>query len=390
MRKINLFGFLDEKVSAAEVKAIVGESFNQLEFKELALQICVSYIANTLSKCEFKTYENGEETKGKLWYRLNISPNPNENSSQFIHKFVEKIYYDDGALLVPHNEYLFCADGYSVDESNPLVGYTYDNITVGTHTLQRKYNASGVFHMKLENTNVKGLVDAIYVQYGKLFDLAVKTYARTNGKKYKLVLDNYEAGDKRFKGLFEEQLKAQLKTFIDADNSVYPQFRGTDLQEFSTSTPTTNADVVAWRKETFEVAAQACKIPLPLLYGNMTNVKEIVQQFLTFCIDPLACMIEEELSRKYFSFAEWKKGNYVVVDTTRINHVDILDMAAAIDKIIGSGVSCIDEARKVIGWEELNTEFSKAHFLTKNYELAENALKREGEVVNTSKGGKSE
>ena len=37
------------------------------------MYIGISYIANTLSKCEFKTYENGEEVQNRLYYMLNTT-----------------------------------------------------------------------------------------------------------------------------------------------------------------------------------------------------------------------------------------------------------------------------------------------------------------------------
>ena len=97
--------------------------------------------------------------------------------------------------------------------------------------------------------------------------------------------------------------------------------------------------------------------------------------FLTFCIEPIADMISEEITRKRYSFAEWKKGNYVEVDTSCINYVDIVDCADKGDKAISSGVTSIDELRPRFRLKQLDTEFSKAHFITKNYELAENMLK---------------
>ena len=33
-------------------------------------------------------YHNNTEVKDKLYYTLNVSPNPNQNSSQFINKFI--------------------------------------------------------------------------------------------------------------------------------------------------------------------------------------------------------------------------------------------------------------------------------------------------------------
>jgi HK97 family phage portal protein len=189
-----------------------------------------------------------------------------------------------------------------------------------------------------------------------------------------MILEQYRAGDAAFNELFENVLKKQLQAFIENDNSVFPQFKGVDLQEFSTATPTNSNDIIALRKEIFETTAQALKIPLPMMYGNITNMNEIVKVFLTFCIDPLADMISEEFTRKYYRFEEWKSGDFVVVDTSCINHVDILEVADKIEKLIGCGVANGDDMRKVIGWQPLNTEFSTSYFLTKNFDLAERVL----------------
>jgi HK97 family phage portal protein len=177
--------------------------------------------------------------------------------------------------------------------------------------------------------------------------------------------------------VFEKVIKGQLKTFIENDNAVYPQFKGTDLQEFSTAAPTNSTDIIAMRKEIFDTTAQALKIPQPMMYGNITNMNEIVKVFLSFCIDPLADMASEEFTRKYYSYDEWKRGNFVMIDTSSINHVDILEVADKVDKLIGCGVANVDDMRKRIGWQPLNTDFSTSYFLTKNYELAQRVLTSE-------------
>ena len=120
MKKFSLFDFLNRRIETAEISTVTQKILDQLAFKELALYIGISYIANTLSKCEFKTYENGKEVKNKLYYMLNVSPNPNQNSSQFINKFIENYYYKGHALIVPHGNHIFCADNFDVDDSNPL------------------------------------------------------------------------------------------------------------------------------------------------------------------------------------------------------------------------------------------------------------------------------
>lgn len=383
MRKYNLFNFLEKKISDAEINAVAAQVAEEVAFRELALHIAISYIANTMSKCEIKTYENGVPVKGKLYYLLNVSPNQNENSSQFINKFIEKYYYDGKALVVPHNDSIYCADGFDVDESNPLKEFTYHNVTFGTYQAKKRYKASEVFFMKLDNQDTRKLVDLLYTQYGKLIGLAMESFKRTNGKKYKLILEQYRAGDVTFNEVYENVLKKQLQTFVKNDNAVYPQFKGTDLQEFSTAAPTSSNDVIALRKEIFETTAQAFKIPLSMMHGNITNMDEIVKVYLSICIDPLADMISEEFTRKYYSYDEWKQGNYIEVDTSCIKYVDILEVADKADKAIASGLCSIDELRPRIKLNPLDTEFSTSHFITKNYEVAEN-------VLSVQKGGEGE
>lgn len=378
----NFYDFLGKKLDTAEVSSVATKALEEVAMKELALQIAVSYISNTLSKCEIKTYENGEETKGLFYYLLNVQPNPNQNASQFINQIVENYVYDNEALVVLHKDKLYCADSFVVDESEPLKGFKYSNIAFGAQQLPKERKSHEVFHFKLDNKDIKRQIDLLNNQYGQIINLALQTFKATNGRKYKLLLENYRAGDPQFVQVYESVIKKQLKTFIENDNSVYPQFKGTDLQEFQTQHRADTADIVAMRKEVFETTAQAFKIPQSMMYGNITNMNEIVKVFLTFAIEPVAKMLSAELTRKRYSFEEWKRGSYVEVDTSCISYADILECADKADKAIASGVTNIDELRPRFRLKKLNTEFSTAHFITKNYDLAENMLKtlESGEV----------
>lgn len=371
-RKFNLFNFMERKIAASEI--VTQKMMDQLAFKELALFIGISYIANTLSKCEFKTFEKGKEVRNKLYYKLNVSPNPNQNSSQFINRFVEQYYYQGNSLVVPHKDNIYCADSFDVDDSNPLIDNIFYNVTFGNYQIKKKHKASDVFYFKLDNKKVKDLVDSMYLEYGQIIAQALATFKRTNGTRYKLLLERFQAGDTELKKQYDEVIKKGLETFINNNNSIYTQYKGTDLQEFSSKNPANSSDIIAMRKEIFEVVAQALKIPLPMMYGNITNMNEIVKVYLSICIDPLADMISEEITRKYYSFDEWQSGYYVRVDTSCINHIDILEVADKVDKAISSGVTNIDEMRTRLGMHTLDTDFSRAHWMTKNYALAEDML----------------
>ena len=51
---------------------------------------------------------------------------------------------------------------------------------------------------------------------------------------------------------------------------------------------------------------------------------------------------------------------------TTYKHVDIIESAGNLDKLRAIGFS-LDEIFRMVGWEELDTEFSRQRVVTKNY-----------------------
>ena len=71
--------------------------------RNLAFQTAVNLVANSISKCEFKTYFKNKEVKKEEYYLFNIEPNKNQNSSQFIHKWIGKLYEENECLIIESN-----------------------------------------------------------------------------------------------------------------------------------------------------------------------------------------------------------------------------------------------------------------------------------------------
>lgn len=368
------FNFLSNPVKEAEIEAAFDSAAQRVAFKELALFIASSYISNSMSKCEFKVYENGKEVQNELYYLLNVSPNPNQSGSQMVNYAVDRLCYRGESLMIPHKgKQLYVADSFSPDK-HPMKEHTFNGVVVDDQMLSRKYKASEVYYFRLNNHNVKKIIDSLYQDYGALIGSAIDGFRATRGRKYKLVLDNVKVGDKQFAEDYEKVIKKQLESFMSSPNAIYPQYRGYDLQEMKHETAGDSGDIIAMRKEIFDTVAQAFKIPNSMMYGNMTNANDVVNQFLTFAVDPIAVMFSDELTRKSFTYAEWRSGSKVVVDTKRINHVDIFNVATGIEKLVGSGALCIDDILIALGYPPLKTEFSTAHFVTKNFSRAEDAL----------------
>ena len=129
-----------------------------------------------------------------------------------------------------------------------------------------------------------------------------------------------------------------------------------------------------------QTTANAFNMPTSIAIGNVQDTSKAIDEFLTFCIDPLIRILEAEITRKSFTQSQVINGSYVKFDTTAIKHIDLLDVATAIDKLISSGCFTINDIRKTIGADEIDEPWANQFFMTKNYSAIE-------DLVNQLKGG---
>ena len=359
----------------AATDAIVIDIPAELYYKDLAVYAATSLISNAISRSEVETFLNGKPEKKDDYYLLNVSPNRNETSSLFWHRVINKMIRNGEALVVhPSDGFLYCADSFTRKEERPILGDIYSSVTVGNFTFNRTFNQDDSYIFRLDDMNVKHLIDGMYAEYGKILSSAAKALKQSNGQKYKLHIEGVKAGDKEFNEEFENYIKTQLKTYMESDNAVYPEFDGYKLENDTATTKTGSAtDFVALKKELTISVAAAFHIPESMLSGNITSMKEIVGSFLTFGVDPYADAITEALN-KTSGVDNYKKGNYYKVDTGKIQHQNIFDLAVACMNLISSGIMCIDEVREELDIAPLNTDWSQKHFITKNFEEIERFL----------------
>ena len=175
-----LFDWLGRKVDKAELKSVALDSGTSAAFKNLAVQIAISLISNALSKCEFVVYDRGKRVKNELYYALNVSPNPNQNSSEFINLFVNKLFRRGEALVIQYRNGLYVADDFQTD-AQPLRGDIFRGVSVGDNNkvqFRRPFYAEDVLHFRLDSVPVKQLIDGIYADYGRLMTAAIDDYVR--------------------------------------------------------------------------------------------------------------------------------------------------------------------------------------------------------------------
>ena len=361
-------------------------------YREMALFNAIDLIARSICKCEIKTYKGGNEVRENLWYRWNVEPNANQSSSQFMRKLIYKLYAERECLVLVYKNQMYVADSFMRTEGD-LKPDTFDGVTIGSTTLAGTYSASEVMYWNLANEihgrDISSALDAVNDQYAKLLAYCMKAYQTSRGNK---ALFKYDAlpphVNSAQEGAAENWLKAQAKRysdFIAADGGVAPIGKGVTLEQFGTNKTYSNEstrDIRAMLDDISDMTANALGIPAALLRGDVQGTSDALDLFLTACIDPLADFLREEIVRKEptMGAAMLRNGNDLVFDTKQIKHIDLISMAANVDKLIASGICSINDIMRLIGEKPLDEEYADKHYITKNYiEIDGNLLEFGGE-----------
>ena len=367
-------------ITAAEMFGLSAEIY----IRELAFWQCVNLVASAVSKCEFKTFQRGKETKGDEYYLWNIEPNQNQNSSVFLQKLISKLFSENEVLVVGAIGKLLVADSYSRKEY-ALLEDVFEQVAVGSFKFDRTFVQSDVLFIQLHSRDMRPLVNGLYGAYQKLIDYGMKSYRKSRGMKGVLNIESLVDG--KAQEIYYDIKNGGFSKFADAENALLPTYRGmgyTDLGSKTYSQEGTR-DIRAMIDDVCDFTARAFGIPPVLLSGEVQGVSDALDQFLTFCIDPLCDMISEEINRKRYG-KDVLRGDYLRIDTKCVKHVDLLSVSTAIDKLIASGAFSVNDIRDVVGEPAIDEPWANQHFMTKNYSTVQDLLEAINRTLNPDTG----
>ena len=372
MGLLNWFTGLFNKDGTLALDINCGELAGEIFYKELAIQACINLISNTVARSEFLTFDKGIETRKDNYYLLNVEPNQNKNGSKFWKEVICKLLRKNECLVVQINKMFYMAESFEVIE-NALTENTYKNVVIGTYELKDVFTESQILHFELHNQSILPTIEGVAATHSKLAQSASTSYRRNKAKRGTLeVPTNYPQTDAAQAEL-EKLLSERFKRFVETENAaLLPLTGGMKYQaEIANGTSNENTMIKSFINDIFEFVAIGYQIPPQLLNGNVADTDKVVNNYMTFCINPLAEILTDEINRKYYGKAKYLERTYAKLDTSRIKVLDIKDIASSMDILTRIGANCVDDNLKLLGLEPLNTEWSKARWMTKNYERIE-------------------
>ena len=376
---IDFFKWLATKKTKPEkidAKAICYQIASEIYIRELAFNMLKNKIANAMSKCEINIYNYNKKVKDQEWYRWNVQPNKNQNATQFWNKLIDYLYDNNEALVVVHNNELYVADDFILNDDSAFYEHYFEGVTVNNFTYSRNLYMHEVFYFKLNSKNLKQYLNGTLSLYAGLINAAYSSYLVANGNKGILKISQFAEREDDFEEKFDQMINEDFKTFFSNANAVMTLYEGYEYDQLENKgTQSTTRDLKAILDDVIQLTANALNVPASIANGTVQDTSKAIDEFLTFCIDPLIELFTDEMCRKLYTSNQVINGCYVKFDTKAIKHIDLLDKSTAIDKLISSGFTCINELRQVCGLDIIDEPWAWEFFMTKNYSTIEELMK---------------
>lgn len=385
------------KNSNGEFINIIDVIFGEKDFKNyiytLAEAHAIDLIAKTIAKCEIQTFElkDGkiEETKGDLYWTLNLQPNYNEKGTKFIYKLVMKLLTDSTALVIINKKaktnLLYVADSY--DASNDILyGKTFKNITISDDEgnsliLEKSYNQNNTIYYSLKNEKLAKASENFKTNTAKILKVAEKSFIRANTSKWQLKKPGNQPtmldAETNKSISYEEYKKKITEGLLDEEEAIVMLSQMFELISLNKDIIKNLTDFETAFTKIGNTVAQKWNIPLDVFYGNKTEKSTGNNDFITFAVDIYFELLEDGFNTSLVGKESFLKGEYVQFNRTNINHRDIMDSATGIDKLTANRFSR-NEINKLLKLPKIDEAWADEHALTKNYESVEGGAKENG------------
>lgn len=355
-------------------------------YKELVLQSVISLIANALSTAPLTNYTGGVEEKNELYYLFNVSPNSNQNIYEFWHEIVTKLIYKNEVLIIENNGELLIADAF---ERRKYVTFEnkYTNVVVDDFKFSHVFVESDVYYLTLHNKKLSTIINGLYRDYSVLIESSITGFRRSNGLRGTLKVGTSMSQQREAQEQLDELIYDKFGRYHQEADGIVTLLDGFEYKDYSNLGAIDSRDVKHLLDDFLEMISTALHIPVGLLKGDTVATKEQIDSLLMLCINPIAKLITSEINRKNYGREVIKDGNYVKLDTQRIKHVDLKELAQACDLLFRIGVNTINENLRLLDREPVDEAYADERHVTKNY-IAVKDIGQVNSVNNNIGGGK--
>ena len=369
--------FKDKKGDTVDLLDIIAFNLNKIQLAKLAQEKAINMIANAIAKSEIVLSTGHERRKDGQYYRLNIRPNHNQTGTDFWYQVTRKLLAEGDCVVVELlNGSYYLADSYVITQNWVTAPKVYEGVAItdgiDTFSLDRPFNSDQVMHFRHANPRLRLFRDNVLDSYNKAVNALNQMVQVTGTPRFKYkVAANMSFRSKDASGndvvltidQVMDRMKSQLK---ESDITIIRETEGTSLEYMDMKSSIPANELTKMSEEINNQCAMAYDIPIDVFNGKITEKSDATNEFITYAVQPVAEIISDSLNAKLVGESGYLRGERAFVWMSRFKHTDVIDSASNLDKLRGIGFS-FDEIREMVGYEALNTDWSQARALTKNY-----------------------
>ncbi|RLV18991.1 phage portal protein [Streptococcus iniae] len=366
MKLFDFFGSVFKTGTIPESSYNIDELFveyQNLYLKNLAIDKSAEFLARIFSNSDFKFLNSDKKT----WsYMLNVKPNKNESSSRFWQRFIYKLITDNEVLVVlSDDDQLLIADSFEHIEY-AVYEDLFQQVTIKDYTFKRTFKMSEVVYLQYNNNRLSNYIDGLFADYEKLHQRMIETIQRNNQIRGTLEFKGSQQMVDKRRELMQSYSDKLFNAFSTRSVAIVPTVDGLEYNELTNTTGTSNIsidDVKTIRRQFDDEIADILGIPAVVLHGDMATLDSSQKALVIYCMQPLFKKVEDELNAKLLSKDEYEKGTSITI--VGLSHINIIECASNIDKLIASGTFNRNEVRNEFGFDDI--EDGDKFIMTKNY-----------------------
>lgn len=360
---------------------ILQQKEKKLSIKKFAIEHAIDLIAKTISKCEIKYYKYDsikkkiiEDNKCDTYYKLNIKPNKNEAATSFFYMVISSLLREKSILLITLNEQLYFSKSFDVTDyvikENKYFNIELTDSFGDTEYISKTLLEKDVIRMSYKNCDIRKAIDDYFNEYETLLNASSSNFIHKNIPKYRLKIPGNQPAMKDPVTLkdvsYDEYKKKIAEGLFDEQEAIILLSEHFELENLNGEKVQTSEDYRNLLKKWSDDVAMAFNIPLDVFYGSKTDKSTGTNDFITFAINPIIAMIEDNLNAKLISKENYLKGEKFVINKLNIKHFDIFDVSGPIDKLSANGFSHNDN-RSFLDLPTVDEDWANEHRFTKNY-----------------------
>lgn len=371
---MRMFKFLKQDKDGKLVDFFIDYVTQKNKLTDFALEVGINKIADVISKLHFDLYIHSTDQKeiSLMDYRLNVKPNANQTATDFWKQAIYRMIKNpEGCVLInTHSNGIFIADSWQTDNSvqkSKIYSNIYLIVDDDTMSLNHTYNAEDVVHLRYSNPKLLRYLEQINTLNAQGWNVALNGF-KAKAPKVKvsvptsLKLQN-EDGTPKTTNKYAEEIAEKLSS--DEIKAIVSS-GGIDISMIDAKNALTSNDIKALKDEVFTNTAIALGIPKSVFYGEVSEKSDANNEFITYACEPVIEIINNAVNGSWLSQDEYFRGDRILLNTSRVKHIDVIENAGGLDKLYQNGWSHND-ILKLLGIPKVDEDWADERRFTKNY-----------------------